>query len=278
MMTNPPPRWTKEEQTYLEEYWGVKSLKVIATNLNRSVKSVREKAHLLNLRKPSSGYDGITLRELAKTLNVWFPTIRSWITLFDFPAKKKVFTCKQRVYVVTLDDFWDWAFYHRDVINFNNFEPLSLGKEPEWVAHQRKISRIQAKSRQPWTAEERNTLLCLVKEHKYTYSELSVILKRSEYAIRTQLTKMNTKYRPLPSTGASICTDEELDDVIARLREGDTLSLIISEMNYDKDPFEFKNKAKVRHQLKNLGVIFSRDKIVAMPTQPKKKRRMKRIT
>ena len=122
----------------------------------------------------------------------------SWIKKRGLPVHTKR-VIDNSFLVVYLDEFWVWAEQHRSFIDFSKMEPLALGAEPAWVAQQRKIDAISYANQRkdPWTRQEDQRLAYFVKQHKYTYVEVSRELRRSVGAIQRRCIDLGLKERPV---------------------------------------------------------------------------------
>lgn len=98
-----------------------------------------------------------------------------------------------------MDEFWEWAERNCSFIDFSKMEPLALGAEPDWVGRQRKIDTVSFANQRkdPWTEQEDQRLAYLLKQHKYTYAEVSRELHRSAGAIQRRCRDLNLKERPV---------------------------------------------------------------------------------
>lgn len=190
--------WTPEEETYLMEKWGQVSIPTIAKHLSRTVHSIKVRASRLRLGPALMGGDYVTFNQLMLALTGGAKSYsyqkESWIKKRGLPvhAKKVV---ENSFLVVYLDEFWAWAEQHRSFIDFSKMESLALGAEPDWVAQQRRIDAVSYANQRkdPWTQEEDQRLAYLLKQHKYTYAEVSRELRRSAGAIVNWVWKIRTK-------------------------------------------------------------------------------------
>ena len=252
--------WTEEEELYLQDHWGSKSVNLIAKHLKRPYGGVRRRANELGLLDPTLHYDGITVSQLTIALGVSGSTTRSWIKQHGFPAKQKIFSKKQRIYVISYDDFWEWAAEHKHLINFAKLEPLLLGKEPEWVKERRSIDRRKFKERRPWTEKEKKQLISMVNSYQYTYPEIASRLKRPEASIKRKLLDLNIKARPLSLDKHIKYTKEELRKIINMLDKGYSFNAIADELNKDTDRKFHKSASGIRGKLERMGFTFHGDK------------------
>lgn len=150
--------WTPEDENYLAEKWGYASVPAIAKRLNRTENAVVVRAQRLGLGAVLMAGGYVTLNQLLATVtgrergNTY--QRKSWVENRGLPVhRKKVNRCSFSV--VYLEEFWEWAERNRSFLDFSKMEPLALGREPSWVAEQRKkdyrACAIQRKD--PWTAD-----------------------------------------------------------------------------------------------------------------------------
>lgn len=225
--------WTKEEYEYLENHWGNSSIPSIAKKLNKSVNAIKIKAQRLGLGAVLENGDYVTLNQLMKSLtgtSVHTYQQKSWIENRGMPVHyKRVENNTFRV--VYIDEFWEWAEKNRSFIDFSKMEPLSLGKEPDWVGGQRKkdFEACSLQRKDPWTPYEDDRLRHLLKQQKYGYSEIATMLCRTEGAIQRRCTNLGIKERPIKADnrGKSAAWTNEMYGVIADgIRNGDHYSAI----------------------------------------------------
>lgn len=221
--------WTKSEVEYLSESWGYVSLKCIANKLNRSKGAVKLKASRLGLGAFLDNGDYITMHQLLQAIGKMpYGSIqKSWIEERGFPVKyKTVNDCKFKV--VYLEEFWKWADKHRNFIDWSKFEPLALGKEPSWVQDQRKICHKtkNAYRTTPWTTEEDNRLIMLLKQHKYTVDQISKQLGRTAGAVQRRCCDLGLKERPVKADNHTKWTDEENHQLGELIKQGYSYELM----------------------------------------------------
>ena len=123
------------------------------------------------------------------------------------------------------------ARVHRRSIDFSKLEPLALGKEPDWVAEQRRkdYQSFALQRKDPWSPDEDNNLIRLLKQQKYGYAELSEILRRSEGAIVRRCRDLGLKERPVradPHRKGGSWSDEQHQILADGIRHGDSYSMI----------------------------------------------------
>lgn len=205
-------KWTKEEESYLYDKWGVMSLPQIAKKLGRTEGAIINKRDKTNLGSFLESGDYITVGQLLKAIgkkNDKYMNI-SWIEKRGLPIfKKKV--SKKRVKCIRINEFWKWAEKNKNFLNFSEFERYALGKEPDWV-NDKRIRDIQNKNKYkktPWSKDEEEYLLFLVNQYKYTYKEISERIRRTDGAIRRKLLDLGIKARPIAENSIK-WTEEEV--------------------------------------------------------------------
>ena len=258
------PNWTEEELAYLKQSWGIVSTVGIAKHLNRSLEAVKLKASRLKLGPSSLSGDYITLNQLLIAVR-GHNSGRSWVTESwskkrGLPIHKKRI-CREKISVVYLDEFWEWAEKNRSFIDFSKFEPLSLGAEPAWVAEQRKkdFNAFAIQRKDPWTPEEDSRLLMLLRQHKYGYAEMSDMLHRSAGAIQRRCQDLGVKERPVKADnhGATAkWTEEHIRILTQGIKQGDSWGAIARRIG--------KSEKAVRGKAYNVYITEDQDKIRAM--------------
>lgn len=255
--------WTQEELDYLCDRWGVSPVQAIASKLNRPVGGVIGKARKLGLGEFLMSGDYISFNQLLETVtgggNYSYKNI-SWIKNRDFPIHhKRVNRCTFRI--VYLDEFWEWAEKNRSFIDFTKFEPFALGKEPDWVAEQRKIDfqKKRAFKQTPWTVQEDERLKCLLRQHKYGYPELASMLQRSEGAIQRRCMDLGIRDRPVKKDNhgpTATWTNEHLKILAEGIRSGHNYGLIAQRIG--------KSEKALRGKIYNTYFTENADKVRAM--------------
>lgn len=206
--------WNNDQIQYLHDKWGVRSIKAIAKHLNKSVSAIKQKARREGLSDPMLHFDGITLSELMKALNKSYSkTVESWIGLYELPVRSKVFASTKAVKVIRYEDFWKWAEDHKELLNFAKVEENILGPEPDWVKVKRSADKMRSQRTwlsTPWSKQEDERLLQLVKQPSITYPELARLLNRTESSIKRRLYDLNSKFLPVRLNNHVKYTNDEV--------------------------------------------------------------------
>lgn len=258
--------WTPEEYEYLEEKWGTVSIPTIAKHLNRPIEGVKIKAHRLGLGPALMGGEYISFNQLIRTLvghNYQSYYLKSWVKERGLPIHyKTVNKCRWRV--IYLDEFWEWAEKNRSFIDFSRLEPLALGEEPEWVAEQRKkdFQSFPLQREDPWTPQDDNYLINLLKTQKYGYMEISERIHRSCGAIQRRCTDLGIKYRPVKANNhgeEAAWTEQHFKTLAEGISSGDSYVLLSKKIGKSEKAIRGKvytvylteNLDKVRSMLQN---------------------------
>jgi len=258
--------WKPEEEEYLTENWGMKSVPCIAEHLNRTPTAIIIRASRLNLGPALEAGDYVTLNQLYRALNgnrrnVSTYQNTSWIKNRGLPVhKKRVNQCSFRV--VYLDEFWEWAEKNRAFLDFSNMEKYALGWEPDWVDEQRKkdYKAISLQHKTPWTPIEDQRLLRLLKEQKYGYAELSKMLNRSAGAIQRRCCDLGTPYRPVKADNhANTWSESDFKLLAEGIKNADSYRLIGEAVGKSEkavrgkvyDTYFSENMDKVRQMIKD---------------------------
>ena len=219
-------RWTAEENEYLQENWGIKSIHSLSKNLKRSPNAIIVKARKLKLGAFLQHGEYITYNELIKALGIscssGYRNI-SWIKNREFPVHKKRVK-KSTFKVVYIDEFWEWAEKNQSFIDFSSFPENALGGEPEWVKSKRAFDCHKKRNykRTPWTKAEDDRLKRMLKEFRYTYYDLSRSLQRTDGAIQRRILDLKLKERPLKADNHNKWTDTEYNLLMNLLKSGAT--------------------------------------------------------
>ena len=205
--------WTKQEEEYLIEKWGTVSVKAIAKALNRSETAVIVRKDRLGLGAFLESGEYVSCNQLAVALgkpNFSDYMMTSWVQNRGFPVHTKRVN-NNTFRIVYLDEWWEWAEKNKDLLNFSKFEENLLGEEPQWVKDKRRhdVEKARKYILTPWTKTEDEKLIFLVSKHRYTYDELSKMMRRTNGAIQRRLCDLGVKERPIKADNHVRWTDED---------------------------------------------------------------------
>lgn len=134
--------WSSEEIEYLQEGWGNTSIPFLAKQLKRTVTAVTVMAQKLGLGSFLENNDEyITFHNLTVALGLGGTSDNykkiSWVK--NRGLKTHRVTRKNQTFeMISVDEFWEWAYENQAFLDFSKFEKYALGPEPEWVAEKRK--------------------------------------------------------------------------------------------------------------------------------------------
>lgn len=250
-------RWTEDEKEYLSEKWGTISLKSIAKTLGRSESAVLTKVYRFGLGSFLESGEYISFNQLLKALGVeggynYKPT--SWIRNRNCPVKNKKVN-NNTFRIIYLKDFWKWAEQNKSFLDFSTFEENALGEEPGWAKEKRKhdheINRKYIKT--PWTKTEDERLKKLVNDYKYTYSDISRMMRRTEGAIQRRCTDLKLQGRPLRESPHSVWEQWQLDKLPELIDSGVSYE-IMSEV-IEKSVKAIRGKVYILYGTENLDKV-----------------------
>lgn len=252
--------WSQEEINYLQDNWGAISIKSISKRLNRSVEAINVMKNKLGLGAFLDSGEYITFNQLLKAIGIntgsgYF--MISWVKNRNFPIKfKTVNECKFKV--VYLKDFWIWAEANRTMIDWSKVEKNILGKEPAWMPKQREadyLKNLKVRTT-PWTKSEDAKLAHLLKQFKYSYSDLSKLLRRSEGAIQRRIHDLGLKERPLKADNHTPWTPEEYIKLGEMIKQRLSYELMTDELG--------KSAKAIRGRVYSMYLTENLDKVAAM--------------
>lgn len=175
------------------------------------------------------GGDYVTLNQLVTAFNrtgSYSYKMISWVENRGLPVHNK--RVQQNTFrVVYLKEFWIWAEKNRSFLDFSKLEPLAFGEEPAWVAEQRKrdFKACSLQRKDPWTPAEDAKLRMLLEQYKYTYEQMSDMLRRSPGAIQRRCADLGLKARPVrinPHGPGAVWHQEDYDRLAEGIKSGES--------------------------------------------------------
>lgn len=226
--------WTKQEEEYLAEKWGTLSVETIAKNLGRTENAVVVRKCRLGLGAFLENGDYVTWNQLQHAIgsgNCCSYKMTSWVKKRGFPIHTKRVN-NNSFKVVYLDEWWIWAEKNRDILDFSEFEENLLGMEPDWVKEKRKhdIEKSRKYTKIPWTKVEDDKLRFLVAKQKYSYDELSKMLRRTNGAIQRRLCDLGINERPVKADNHTKWTEHDFKLLGELIKSGYGYDLIAEEI------------------------------------------------
>lgn len=235
--------WTKEQVEYFERALGKTSLAAISKHLGKNIKAIEAWRKRNGYPTNTQAYDGIPVYEFAQAVGINDQTIyRYWIREKGLPVTLFKPGVKASKIMVSLKKFWNWAYNHRDFVNFSRIEPGMLGEEPDWVDERRKLDYYDLGKKgweRPWIPEEDVKMLTYLKTYRYTYRQLSELMNRTELSIQNRMYITGCMYRPIAEERRTWAWEEE--ETLIRMRlAGETVGVIAKVLN--RNQLQVKNK------------------------------------
>lgn len=245
------PNWTQEELLYLEESWGSVRTASIAKKLNRSVSAVQQKAIRLGLGAQIRSSAYLTLIDISKAFQKNYTSIiEIWVKNNGLKMEQRKFVNNKSYKVIKPKDFWSWAEKNKGLLNFGKYERYSLPNEPKWVKEKIKSDYVaQDKSRisKPWTTAEDDSLRYMYRAGKYTLSQMSKSLNRSETAIKRRAYDLGFQKNFIRSENRKYTVDE-INRLLDLANQSLCLKAIANAMN--------RSENSVRGKLERMGYNF----------------------
>ena len=227
-------KWSKEDEAYLQDNWGMKSIKTICKTLGRSEDAVIVRAQRLGCGAFLDAGLYITYNQLMTELYGDAGIGYAMRRLIDngLPVKeKKVRRCRFKV--VDIEEFWKWAEQNKSLLNFSRMQPNCFGAEPDWVKVKRNSDKQQSWSRvphnTPWSEADDRRLKRMLQANQYTYTDIAAELRRSEGAVKRRILDLQIKEKPVRNK-AKPWTDEEIDTLLEMIDQGYTYQQIAEKM------------------------------------------------
>ena len=146
-------RWTEKEDVKLEKLWEKKEpLEVIARKLKRTVAAVKRRVTFKGLGYRLLLSDGVAITVFLKVLFNLNRAANSHEIKRYIDTGAPWFYCyieNHKCRIINLDKFWAWDEKNSNVFELSKIEPLSLGKEPNWMRDYRRQRSLQ-KSAERW--------------------------------------------------------------------------------------------------------------------------------
>ncbi|NFN81258.1 hypothetical protein FDB25_12645 [Clostridium botulinum] len=188
-------RWSKKDVEFLEDNFGIKSIKTLAKCLNRTEYAVIVKAKRLGLGGINSASDLLTLKELSRAIGADVKTIKIWINKYGLVGSKRTLSKNATYWRISLDNFWKWAKAHQNLVKWSKFPINMLGKEPKWVIEARKQDLERPKKEDyNWSKEEDKILIMYWNANKKS-KDIAEIMNRSRQGVLKRVARLGLNKR-----------------------------------------------------------------------------------
>lgn len=205
--------WTQEDEEYLRTKWGSISIKAIAKKINCTPEAVKHRAIKLKLGGYLNSSDLITISSLTKEIfgkdmHDQSTRIRKRWEKLGLVFHKRIID-KRYLYMINIDEFWEWLEKHKSAVNLSKLEPGVLGKEPEWVKTKRKNDILKvSKEYKFWTKAEEDRLKLMIHDG-LSITEIAKNLRRTVPSVNIRIVELKLGMRPKREKKASWTPDED---------------------------------------------------------------------
>lgn len=207
-------RWVYDEIKYLKNHWGEMSIKSIANKLQRKPIAIQQKAQEIGLKRLTDYGEYITFNQLLILLNkTTYLKYNKKLLNAGFPLKQMTIINK-KIKIVYMSEFWKWLENNKHILDLRYTEKGDLGIEPDWVEIKRQADKRAAEyTTEKWSAADDEKLKRLLNSYSYGYREISIMLKRTEGAIKRRMQDLNIIQRPLKADNHNFWQPEEIAKV-----------------------------------------------------------------
>lgn len=183
--------WTKEEINTLKNMLGKYNVPTIAIKLNRTYEAVRIKLVRLGISNTKEHTGLITIGELSKLLKVERNTVKNWTLRHGLPYKSLIPNSTKEFYFIDPAEFWCWAKYNREKIQFSNIEKNSLPPELCWVDDERSKDKYYLKknSYTKWTVKEETSLINL-RSQGLSFKKIGEQMNRTTLSVERRYSRL----------------------------------------------------------------------------------------
>lgn len=226
--------WTAEEETYLKEAWGSASIPYIAQKLHRSENAIHIRAQRMGLGAFTESGDYVTYLQLLRVLynnpdvlHSYTWTRELWTRNGLKIRQKKIE--RSKVYVVDIQDFWDFAEKNKHLLDFSHMEKNALGAEPSWAAEKRRLDQLanlNNATQSKWTPYELSLLkLYASQPMKHSVQELAKLIGRSEGAVLRKCSSIGYDIK-IRKNKCKAYSEEELKFIAQEIIKGSRYAII----------------------------------------------------
>lgn len=192
--------WTAEDEARLTNGWGHVSITRLARSLDRTEEAVKHRALRLGLGPYVDASDLMTVSALASAITGTDAhgsanRLRLQWTRLGLPVHRCTIA-RRRLWMVNVDEFWEWLDGHRAAVSLAKLEPGALGREPAWVAAKRRADAQAPRcSYRAWTTAEDDKLRALLLEG-VDMDTMAARLGRTTASVNSRMAALGTWRRP----------------------------------------------------------------------------------
>ena len=248
-------RWTPEEVEFLEHHVGMMMLPTLAKRISEefgndrtpiAVKVKLQKLGITNIRRETGR---MTVHELANLIQKDYHQVKRWIVNGYLKAVKRTVCFKTKYYLISTEDFWEFAKNNKKRVNFHKIKPNTLLPEPELVEIERKrdYHYVPKNERKSWDSLEDNLLISMRKAG-YSTKEIAKRLERSMKGVQRRREKLIKQGRMSYEKIHLNWRDEEVEMMYELEKKGYTDQEIAYELG--REAYHISDK---RRCLRNTG-------------------------
>ena len=182
-------RWSREEDTFLKEYWDRVKICTLAKKLNRSETAVKLRGMKLNLGLRRTGY---TLSEVAEIFGYECPkTVSKWIRENRLKAIESKIHGK-KIYSIQEKDIRHFAKHHQDCWDSRRLKVnLWYENEPDWLIAKIEQDKHKPSSRKDRYSKKDDKQIIELFNQGMTRKEIAEVMNRTADGIRRRLGRLN---------------------------------------------------------------------------------------
>lgn len=177
MEINHKRKWTMDDMMYLEEKAGNVALSIIARNLGRTEKAVREKC-IRNKIPLVRNAVLLQLSDVARIVGTDNKTVSVWCSKYGLPMQRKALNYAKRPFV-EFKSLVKWLENNQNRWHSDNMELHALGEEFDWLKRKRMndAKRLDKNRKKPWNDAECESVYKMLRDGK-GWQEIAFILGR----------------------------------------------------------------------------------------------------
>lgn len=274
--------WTKEDEDYLQEAWGTKSVQAISKHLDRSENAVVIRARRNKLGAFTESGTYITFHQLLLAVfNIKKAQGYSWMreTWQKYGLKMRLKKVNHsKVWVVNLEDFWKFAEHNRHRIDFSRMEKFALGVEPPWLEEQRQLdelAHVNNATQSKWTPYELSILKHYAESGKHSVNEIAKLVGRSEGAVARKCRDLHYDIK-ICKNKCKYFSEEELNFIAQEIIRGNHYAAIAQQLGRSEKSIRgviyqrlgTESPDKVRYLLQNGSTLPPRPRVYPKKKQP----------
>jgi hypothetical protein len=185
-------RWTIEEDNFLFENIGQKTIKYIAKKLNKSESAVYTRADKKGYSNTKELTGMYTANQIAKAFDIDSHVIYKLCNSGRLKHIKKI-SCKEaRYYFLKSNDIWNFVKENKYIFNFKRYKKYSILPEPSWLNEYILKENKALNKLKKWENKDIEILKKLFYMN-YSNTEIANIINRSYSSIAHKLNSLGLK-------------------------------------------------------------------------------------